>query len=48
MVDDLCPPALIIKAQSPAEAVANVHLAIMTGPVTDWEIFSCPSPPQED
>lgn len=31
MVDDLCPPALIIKAQSPpAEAVANVHLAIMT------------------
>lgn len=30
MVDDLCPPALIIKAENPAEAVSNVHLAIMT------------------
>lgn len=29
MVDDPCPYALIIKAQSLAEAVANVHLAIM-------------------
>lgn len=29
MVDDPCPHALIIKAQSPAEVVVNVHLAIM-------------------
>lgn len=29
MLDDLCSPALIIKAQAPVEAPAHVHLAIM-------------------
>lgn len=29
MLDDLCSPALIIKAQAAVEAPAHVHLAIM-------------------
>ncbi len=40
-------PALIIKAQSPAEAVANVHLAIMTAGWLMGESYPV-CPPQED
>lgn len=46
MVDDPCPSALIIKAES-RRTVANVHLAIMTA----WRLMgkSFPvCPPQED